>query len=359
MKKRALCGILVTLLLVSTGSLWAAFERVPESPWLQAGPASALFPRTPLALISNPACIGLLGGNGVAASASRPFDLRELDRCAVAGSLLMSGRYAAGAALTLSGDGSYSESSLEVCCALRVATGVILGAGTAFRRLQISGYGTGNGFSANVGFACSPVPGIYATGGMRGVLRTDAGGSGDPVVPRGVEFALGVCPAEGVTVAAGIGREENLDSEISFSSSFSPDPMLSLGACMLTSPLRFSFCLSVSLSRIDLGYGYSGHETLPGTHSLSVCWGGCSSAPLPLQLNEPEAEQQETAFPIDINSATQLDLERIPGVGPAKASAIIAWINEYGPVGSISELIDVPGVGPSILETLRGYLTVE
>ncbi len=263
---------MILAVFLSAQYLWAAFEPVAQSPWLQSGPASSVFPRTPLALITSPVAVGLLEGAGIAASASRPFGLRELDRCAVAGSAYLSSDVAAGGALTLSGSERYSELSVVGCCAVRVAHRAVAGFTAAFRRLQISGYGTGTGFSGDVGVAFSPVDGIYASGVVRGLLRTGLGDTGDPAGPRGVDLAVGICPGPGVTVVLGVGREENLATEFSVSSSFSPDPALALGACIRTDPLRFSFSLSASVSKLDLGYGYAGHETLPGTHSTSLCW---------------------------------------------------------------------------------------
>jgi len=350
---------LILAVLPSAHRSWAAFEPVAQSPWLQAGPASSVFPRTPLALITSPVAAGLLEGCGVAASASRPFGLRELDRCAVAGSAYLSADVAAGGALTLSGSERYSEFSVVGSCAVRVAHRAVAGFSAAFRRLQISGYGTGTGFSGDAGVAFSPVDGIYAAGTVRGVLRTGLGDTGDPAGPRGVDLAVGICPGAGVTVALGAGREENLATEFSVSSSFSPDPALALGACIQTDPLRFSFSLSVSVSKLDLGYGYAGHETLPGTHSISLCWGGCAADPAPVHWSGGDEESPLVSFPIDVNGATREELEQIPGIGPAKASAIVAWLESHGPVGSVTELIDVPGIGPTMLRVLLQYLTAE
>jgi competence ComEA-like helix-hairpin-helix protein len=351
--------ILVFAAFLLSGRLWAAFEPVAHSPWLLAGPASSLFPRTPLALITSPFAAGLLEGGGVAASASRPFGLRELDRCAVAGSVYLSGDVAAGGALTLSGSEQYSEFSVVGSCAVRIAHRTVAGLSAAVRRLQISGYGTGTGFSGDIGIAFSPVDGIYAAGAVRGVLRTGLGDSGDPAGPRGVDLAVGLCPGTGVTVVLGAGREENLPVEFSVSSSFSPDPMLALGGCIRTDPLRFSFSLSASVSKLDLGYGYTGHETLPGTHSISLCWGGCAADPVPVNWSTGNEESVGVSFPLNVNTATEEELELIPGIGPAKASAIVAWLESHGPVSSITELIEVPGIGPTILSVLLEYLRAE
>jgi competence ComEA-like helix-hairpin-helix protein len=338
----------------------AAFEPVFESPWLQGGVASALFPRTPLVLTANPACMGLLEGHGIAVSAARPHGLRRLDRTAVAGCYMFS-RYVLGAAILLSGDESYSEATAEAATAWKLMNGVVLGAGISIRRLQISGYGSTSGGSADISTVWTPVEGVYGTALFKSVLRTDLGSSGDPSAPRSLELAVGVVPVENVVCAAGAGRQEELDIEYTFHTAFSPSPMVSIATGIKTSPTRFWAALEFSLSSLSMEYGYGEHSSLPGTHAVALCWGNCASNPSSLHLPESgnEEEPLEIQFPIDINTATEEELQQIPGIGPSKASSIASWLRQNGPVSSVTDLQEVPGIGPSILEVLNEYLVVE
>jgi competence protein ComEA len=61
--------------------------------------------------------------------------------------------------------------------------------------------------------------------------------------------------------------------------------------------------------------------------------------------------------PIDLNVATAAELERLPGVGPATASAIVAHRERNGAFASVDELLDIPGIGPSKLEQVRALVT--
>lgn len=64
-------------------------------------------------------------------------------------------------------------------------------------------------------------------------------------------------------------------------------------------------------------------------------------------------------YPIDINHADQLALESLPGIGPAKAADIIAYRQMIGSFTSLEDLLDVSGIGPSTLDSLRDYLICE
>lgn len=61
---------------------------------------------------------------------------------------------------------------------------------------------------------------------------------------------------------------------------------------------------------------------------------------------------------VDLNAATAADLERLPGVGPATAAAILAHRDQHGPFSSVDGLIDVRGIGPAKLEAIRSLVTV-
>jgi competence protein ComEA len=66
----------------------------------------------------------------------------------------------------------------------------------------------------------------------------------------------------------------------------------------------------------------------------------------------------EVAGPVDLNNATAVQLDTLPGVGPATAAAIIAYRTQHGPFRTVDALGDVKGIGPARLEQLRPLVTV-
>lgn len=71
----------------------------------------------------------------------------------------------------------------------------------------------------------------------------------------------------------------------------------------------------------------------------------------------PEPEPKPS-WPIDVNVAGSKELERLPGVGPVKASEIIRLRDERGRFDGLEDLLDVKGIGPKTLERLRGWAVV-
>ena len=64
------------------------------------------------------------------------------------------------------------------------------------------------------------------------------------------------------------------------------------------------------------------------------------------------------AGPLDLNAATAEQLEALPGVGPATSKAILAYRASHGRFRSVTELLEVPGIGPAKLEALRPMVRV-
>jgi len=56
---------------------------------------------------------------------------------------------------------------------------------------------------------------------------------------------------------------------------------------------------------------------------------------------------------IDINTASQADLETLNGIGPAKAKAIIAYRKEYGGFRVLEELMEVKGIGAATFAKIK------
>ena len=61
---------------------------------------------------------------------------------------------------------------------------------------------------------------------------------------------------------------------------------------------------------------------------------------------------------VNLNTATQAELETLPDVGPVTALAILAWRDEHGGFTSVDELLEVDGIGEATLGKLTPYVTV-
>ena len=75
-------------------------------------------------------------------------------------------------------------------------------------------------------------------------------------------------------------------------------------------------------------------------------------------------EQERRSAPLapgerlDPNTASEEELDRLPGIGPAAARAIVASRSAEGPFGDVGALTRVRGIGPATIERLAPHLTL-
>jgi comEA protein len=70
------------------------------------------------------------------------------------------------------------------------------------------------------------------------------------------------------------------------------------------------------------------------------------------------AQKKPPAKPVDLNSATLEQLERLPGIGPATAKRILEMREKSGAFRRVEDLLAVRGISRKRLESLRPYVTV-
>ncbi|MCX7010961.1 MAG: helix-hairpin-helix domain-containing protein [Candidatus Sumerlaeota bacterium] len=61
---------------------------------------------------------------------------------------------------------------------------------------------------------------------------------------------------------------------------------------------------------------------------------------------------------LDVNTATQEQLEELPGIGAVKAKEIVTYRSAHGPFRSVDRLGDVPGIGEKTLQAIRPLVCV-
>lgn len=107
-----------------------------------------------------------------------------------------------------------------------------------------------------------------------------------------------------------------------------------------------------ALPRADLDLLNLAALVVDGTQILvptQVSTGGVAPSPTP---------SSTSAGIVNLNTADQAALETVPGLGPVKAGAIVAYRTEIGGFTSIDQLLEVTGIGPATLESIRPFVSL-
>lgn len=88
---------------------------------------------------------------------------------------------------------------------------------------------------------------------------------------------------------------------------------------------------------------------------LSLILGLAFSSALSLQVQQAQETSEKK---ININTASSVELQKLPRIGPKIAQRIIDFRNQNGNFKNIEEIIKVRGIGEKVFKQIKDMITV-
>ena len=99
--------------------------------------------------------------------------------------------------------------------------------------------------------------------------------------------------------------------------------------------------------------GEKAEQSVANTTGAGV--GTAFASPVPEQKADAQGASPDGV--LNVNRATAVELERLPGIGPALARRIVADREARGPFATVAAMDRVPGIGPALVERMGALVT--
>lgn len=76
-------------------------------------------------------------------------------------------------------------------------------------------------------------------------------------------------------------------------------------------------------------------------------------------INKPTPASPSQDHPLNINTATQAELETLPGIGPSRAQQIIAYRTANGLFMAPEDLLKVDGISNGVFSEIKDLIAVQ
>lgn len=113
------------------------------------------------------------------------------------------------------------------------------------------------------------------------------------------------------------------------------------------------------IEAVELAGGFAPEADLDKLNLAMVLKDGQKVRVLAAGAEGGNSGDEGLSAPININTANLAQLETLPGVGSQKAQSILNYRNDHGAFLKIEDLMEVPGIGETIFEGLKTFVTVE
>lgn len=336
-------------------NVYAGFELKGSSARIQAmGQAYVGLANTPDAIFVN--CSGLAQLNGASFSVfyTRPFGMKELNYGSLAAIVPTAiGNFAT--AVISFGNEIYHEQSFIFSISRSTNQNFYYGFNLHYMKLQIAGYGSDFCYGVDLGFLFKIAPklswGFFATN-----LNRASMGKISENLPQTFCTGISLLPIDNLILNLDLfkdsifpidfrcGIEYVLFQRIAFRSGFS------------TAPAQFCAGFGFLFSHFEVDYSVTTHQSLGSTHHLSLQLQLKTRKPVAIHHKSDFEPKSQAITKINLNTADQKQLEKLPGIGVALAKRIIEYRNQIGKFNSLEDLRQVKGISNAKLQQLKPYI---
>jgi comEA protein len=347
--------IMFFISLLPQAKVYAGFELKGSSARIQAmGQAYVGLANTPDAIFINCGGLAQLTNTSFSIFYSRPFEMKELNYGSLAAIIpTRVGNFATG--LISFGTEVYHEQSLIFSIDRSAKQNFFYGFNLHYMKLQIDGYGSDFSFGVDLGFLFKLTPqlnwGFFATNLNRATMGRTYNN-----LPQTFCTGITIFPVNDLILNLDIFKDTMFPLELRCGIEYLLFHRIAIRSGFSTQPAQFCVGFGFLFSNFELDYAITTHQSLGLTHHLSVQLQLRNKKTPVIQKQSEFKAYQEMTAKININTATQKQLQKIPGIGSTLAQRIIDYRNKVDKFNSLEELCRVKGIGEALLKRIKPFI---
>ena len=353
-RTRFLLIFIYTAELIFCSQVLASFEDIGLNARQQAmGGTAAAYVNSADAVFLNCSGLAMTSAPHFSMFYANPFGLKSITHASLSVVLPhKSGFY--GLAMETFGNNVYQENQYMISYARSWRSKVHYGAAMRLMHLDISKYGTDTAVGLDLGFMTALSPrfqwGFYAHNLNRPVISTQ-----DQAIPQIFCSGISVLPVDNARMNVDLYKDSKFPAELRFGFEYTFLDRLALRSGFSTEPARFTAGFGIAFSLLQLDYAFQTHNDLGNTHQFSM------SVFLKKRTREraDKIEYQMELLKININTASEEQLQTLRGIGPTLSRRIVRYREDYGPFENIEDLKNVKGIGDVMFERIKDRITTE
>ncbi len=350
--------IALCIFLLFPTKAYTSFELSGSSARVQAmGHAYVGLANTPEAIFINCSGLAQLSNTNLSIYYTRPFGMRELNYGSFA-AIVPTSIATFGAGLISFGNQHYREQSFIFSINRSKKQNFYYGLNLHYMKLQISDYGSDFSFGVDAGFLVRMTPRLNWGFFAANLNRTRIGRSND-ILPQTFCTGMAIFPVNDLILNLDIFKDSMFPLEFRCGLEYLLFNRIALRSGFTTEPSQFCAGFGFLFSHFDVNYAITTHQNLGLTHHLSIQLQLKKRKEPTVKTTNKLESKPEVIAKLNINAATQKQMQQLPGIGSVLAQRIIEYRNRVGNFRTLKGLCEIKGFSQAKLQQVEPYISLK
>ena len=325
------------------------------------------------ALFLNPGGLSQITGTEISLFYQKPFGLDDVNIGSVSASFPL-WRTRLNLGVLALGNGLYEEQTFVLAYSKSYQNRIYYGFNLKYHLVRINSHGSDGTLGLDIGLVVPINQQLHFGFVAKNINRPSVGNSQEKLAQT-FNTGLALYPHPRMILNLEIFKDVRFEQEIRFGVEFKAFDNLALRTGTANNPSRFSAGFGIRVNRFTVDYAFFTHNDLGLTHQMSFSIhldkkengkkkkekpviAKVDKKPKDLAALKGKSDSADSIQLININTASEEELQKLPGIGEKLAAVIVEYRRKNGPFPETRDLLNIPGIGMKTFEKIKAQIVV-